>query len=391
MSFKTIKCSDIIDVRDGTHDSPKYLDKGYPLITSKNIMENSIDFENVNLISEEDYNKINMRSSVKNGDILMPMIGTVGNPVLVNTNEKFAIKNVALFKLSENSEIDGKYFYYLLMSDIVLKQLEKNKRGGTQSFVSLKNLRELKIPYIGIEKQKKIVSILDKSKGLIDKRKEQIKLLDELVKSRFIEMFGDPILNPRGWKKAKLNDVCFKITDGEHQNPEFIDRGIPMVMANNIRDTVDLKNCKYISQEDYNKFSKKCKPEIGDVLLVSRGATIGRCCENTEEKDFSLMGSVILLKNNKKIIESKFLVNWFKHGGIKKVIYTTSSASAQQAIYMKDLKEKNIILPPIEVQNQFADFVKQVDKLKFEMEKSLKELEDNFNSLMQKAFKGELF
>ena len=178
-------------------------------------------------------------------------------------------------------------------------------------------------------------------------------------------MFGDPITNPRGWKKSKLNNVCLKITDGEHKNPEFIVKGIPMVMANNIRGNVDLNNCKYISKEDYIKFSKKCNPEKGDILLVSRGATIGRCCENNKEENFALMGSVILIKNNKEIINSKFILNWFKHEGIKKIIYKTSSASAQQAIYMKDLREKKVIIPPIEIQNQFSDFVTQVDKLKF--------------------------
>lgn len=121
-----VKCSDIMDVRDGTHDSPKYItDGGFPLVTSKNIKNNIIDFENTNYISEEDYTKINQRSEVLNGNIIMPMIGTVGNPVLVNTNKKFAIKNVALFKLANNEKIDSKFFYYCLKSEHVLNQLSK--------------------------------------------------------------------------------------------------------------------------------------------------------------------------------------------------------------------------------------------------------------------------
>ena len=210
-------------------------------------------------------------------------------------------------------------------------------------------------------------------------------------KSQFIEMFGDPVLNPKEWQVNKISDICVKITDGEHQNPEFIEQGIPMIMANNVREGVDFSSCKFISQEDYEKFSRKCNPEYGDVLLVSRGATIGRCCKNTSQQQFSLMGSVILLKPHKGIIDSDYLVVWFKQDGIRRYIYQTSAASAQQAIYMKDLKMKNIMLPPIELQNEFSQFVQQVNKLKFEMEQSLTELENNFNSLMQKAFKGELF
>ena len=119
---------------------------------------------------------------------------------------------------------------------------------------------------------------------------------------------------------------------------------------------------------------------------MSRGATIGRCCENNIKEPFSLMGSVILLKNDKKIISSKFLVNWFRNDDVRKNIYTTSSASAQQAIYMKDLKEKEIIVPPLNLQNQFAIFVQQVDKLKVDIRKSLDETQVLLDSLMKKYF-----
>lgn len=387
MSFKTIKCSDIIDVRDGTHDSPKYLDKGYPLITSKNIMENSIDFENVNLISEEDYNKINMRSSVKNGDILMPMIGTVGNPVLVNTNEKFAIKNVALFKLSENSEIDGKYFYYLLMSDIVLKQLEKNKRGGTQSFVSLKNLRELKIPYIGIEKQKKIVSILDKSKGLIDKRKEQIKLLDELVKSRFMEMFGD------------IKDY---VTVSEYI--ESLTAGKSLAGESECQNKV--LNTGSVSYDYYDETQAKNLPldylpkdehlvNKGDVLIsrMNTAELVGATAYVWKSNDHIYIPDRLWKANFKSNVNPVFVWQLLIQRSTKEKIRRIASGTSgsMKNVSKSGLLGIEVIKVDIDKQNEFATFVKQVHKLKFEMEESLKELEDNFNSLMKKAFKGELF
>ena len=106
--WKTVILSNVSDVRDGTHDSPKYLDEGYPLITSKNLMKNGIiSFEDINLISEEDYNFINKRSKVNSGDILFGMIGTIGNPVIIGENSDFAIKNVALIK--EKSQLKNSY------------------------------------------------------------------------------------------------------------------------------------------------------------------------------------------------------------------------------------------------------------------------------------------
>ncbi|WP_304683268.1 restriction endonuclease subunit S, partial [uncultured Clostridium sp.] len=230
MNLRYVICSEIIDVRDGTHDSPKYIiDGGYPLITSKNINNNKIDFSNVNYISEEDYIKINQRSEVSNGDIIMPMIGTIGNPVIIDTDKKFAIKNVALFKLANNETILSKYFYYILKTQDIKRQLESNKRGGTQNFVSLKNIRDLKIPLIDILEQKKIVEILDKAQQLIDKRKKQIESLDELVKAQFIEMFGDPITNPKRWNTCELREGIKEIKYGTSTPPVFSEEGVPFV------------------------------------------------------------------------------------------------------------------------------------------------------------------
>lgn len=135
----------ICDVRDGTHDSPKYVSEGYPLITSKNIINGIVDFQNVNYISKEDLDSINKRSKVDNGDIIMPMIGTIGNPVIVNSDKEFAIKNVALIKFNENSLITNIFVRTLLESHYFEYVISQNKRGGTQKFISLGDIRKLKV------------------------------------------------------------------------------------------------------------------------------------------------------------------------------------------------------------------------------------------------------
>jgi type I restriction enzyme S subunit len=390
------KLEDVCEfIRNGANIKQSENAGGYPITRIETIANSFVDVERMGYANIEELEKYEDYLLVE-GDILMSHINSekhLGKTAIFENISEEVIHGMNLLCLRPDKEIVvPKYLNYYFNNIIFRNKLPKiTKKSVNQASFSVSDLKKIQIDLPLKSKQENIVQVLDKAKELIDKRKDQIKALDVLVKSRFIEMFGDPILNPKEWGKAKLGEVCFKITDGEHQNPEFVNSGIPMVMANNIRDKVDLTECKYISEENYMKFSKKCRPEVGDVLLVSRGATIGRCCENRETTTFSLMGSVILLKNNKDIVESKFLVNWFKNEGISKVIYTTSSASAQQAIYMKDLKEKSIILPPIKLQQQFAAFVNQVDKLKFAMEKSLEELENNFNSLMQKAFKGELF
>lgn len=176
--WKTEKLSEITDVRDGTHDSPKYIQKGYPLVTSKNIKDGEIDLTNVNYISEEDYEKINQRSKVDIGDIIMPMIGTIGNPVIVNVEPNFAIKNVALIKFYPDTCIINIYLKYLLDSHYLDFVLSKNRRGGTQKFLSLKNIRNMEIPVPPIKLQKDFTKVI---REINEKKKLLNKSLDEMV------------------------------------------------------------------------------------------------------------------------------------------------------------------------------------------------------------------
>ena len=395
MDRNMIKCSEIIDVRDGTHDSPKYQLEGYPLVTSKNIKNNEIDFTNVNYISKEDYKKINTRSSVDNGDILMPMIGTVGNPVLVQTTEKFAIKNVALFKLANNENVDCKYFYYLLNSNIVKNQLESNKRGGTQNFVSLNNIRGLMIPLFQREQQRYIATVLDKAQGLIDKRKSQIESLHELVKSQFIEMFGNTVINSKGWDIKNLgtlgyfkNGMNYKQSDSGF-NIKFL--GVGEFKYGNKIDSSNILPTLGLQEEPNEEYILK----KGDIVFVrSNGSKelVGRSIlvRKLEEKT-TYSGFCIRYRNQCEDLIPDFLIHLFADENFKKAFKNDSRGVNINNLNQQMLSSLKIIVPPLELQSEFADFVNQVDKLKFEMQKSLEEMENNFNSLMQRAFKGELF
>jgi type I restriction enzyme, S subunit len=171
------------DVRDGTHDTPKYVTpdiNSLPLVTSKDLFNGILSLEYTNHISSNDY-EIIKRSEVSYGDILMPMIGTVGGAVVVNTKASFAIKNIALFKYS--SKYNNKWLFYLLNSEIVSIQFDLNKTGGVQNFVSLGSLRNLIIFYPPLPEQLSIVQFLDHKTNRIDRfianRKKQIELLKE--------------------------------------------------------------------------------------------------------------------------------------------------------------------------------------------------------------------
>ena len=188
-NFSKMKLGKICDVRDGTHDSPKYQTVGYPLITSKNLTSGEIDFSNCNYIKEEDYKKINLRSEVTRGDIIMPMIGTIGNPIIVNTDIRFAIKNVALIKFNNNT-LQNIYVKYFLGSDYFDFSVLRNIRGGTQKFIALKDLRDLDILVPPLELQNQFASFvkeIDKSRSRIQK---SLEASQELFDSLMQEYFG---------------------------------------------------------------------------------------------------------------------------------------------------------------------------------------------------------
>ena len=157
---------EVFDIRDGTHDSPKYHDIGYPLVTSKNLKNGLIDLENVSLISEKDYNKINERSKVSIGDILFAMIGTIGNPVIIVDEPQFAIKNVALFKY--NNLINNKYLKYFLESPKTLNIMHSQAKGSTQKFVGLGYLRTFIFPVCPLNEQRLIVEEIEKRFAVAD-------------------------------------------------------------------------------------------------------------------------------------------------------------------------------------------------------------------------------
>ena len=176
-----VKLGNICDVRDGTHDSPKFVSKGYPLVTSKNVKSNTINFDDVDLISEEDYQKIIKRSGVDDGDIIMPMIGTIGNPIIVKKDRNFAIKNVALIKFAKNNIVVNYYVKNVLASDLFDDYIRKVSRGGTQKFISLGNIRDYLIPLPSLEIQKKLVAEAEKEQQIINSNKQLIEIYEQKI------------------------------------------------------------------------------------------------------------------------------------------------------------------------------------------------------------------
>jgi len=398
MSLEQVISSEVLDIRDGTHDSPKYIDSGYPLITSKNLKQGKIDFSDVNFISEDDYLAINKRSKVDKGDILYSMIGSIGNYAYVDKEPDYAIKNVALFKFT-NEKLYNKYFLHLINSTVIKRQIERTMKGGTQKFVSLKILRNLKIPLPPIDQQKKIAAILDAADGYRQKTKALITKYDELTQSLFLDMFGDTVSNPKGWETKTIVQLVKKQKYSLKRGP----------FGGALKKEIFVKD-GYLVYEQYhalnNDFSmaryfideKKYKELIGfavnpkDIIISCSGVYLGKLAiipENAREGIINQALLKVTLDESK--IRNDFFVFHFTQQNFKQKYFDSNrGAGVPNFPPMKVFKQFPFISPPIELQNKFAERVQAIEAQKTQTQASLAGAEDLFNSLLQKAFKGEL-
>ncbi|EAJ3930575.1 TPA: restriction endonuclease subunit S [Campylobacter jejuni] len=337
------------------------------------------------------------------GDLLVSNSMSFGKPVIVKL-QKGAIHDGWLL-LKEKINLNKEYFYYLFSSNFMYDFLSYQASGSTVKNLNIDKLKQIEIPLPPLKEQERIVGILDESFAKID---ESIKILeqdllnlDELMQSALQKAFNplndDTKENyqlPQGWEWKGLGEICF-ITDGTHKTPNYIETGIPFLSVKNIsKGFFDLSDVKYISLEEHNKLIKRAKPEFGDILICRIG-TLGKAIKISLEFEFSIFVSLGLLKPKVKIISDYlvyFLNSYFIEGWINnnKVGGGTHTAKLNLNI----LEKCPVALPTLKEQEQIAkhlDFVFEKTKaLKELYTKELKDYEELKQSLLNKAFKGEL-
>ena len=337
-------------------------------------------------ITSKAISECNMKIVPKN-TVVMSFKLSIGKTAILK-EDMYTNEAIANFPIKNNSLI-SEYLYYAIKT----LNFDNTDRAVMGATLNKAKLNELKIPYCEINKQKEIVEVLNKAQELIDKRKEQIEALDELVKSKFIEMFGDPVQNPLGWQLKPFLDSG-NCKNGMNFSATETGVELQYLGVGDFKDLSKIEDVNNLGKVSLNKMpSTEYLLQDGDIVFVrSNGnkALVGRCLAvypNGIPTTYS--GFCIRYRKTDKSLEIPYLLQVLKTDSMRKNM--AGRGANIQNLNQQILGELMIPIPPIELQNQFADFVKQVDKLKFEMEKSLKELEDNFNSLMQKAFKGELF
>lgn len=392
MKSATVALGDYIEQVRGISYKPdeisdKLLPDFIPILRAGNFDENGLNFNDLVYIHKS---KVKDEQLIRKGDILLA--ASSGSKDIVGKNVQFkddykgtfgAFCKVVRPKKYFIAEFVGKFFRTPYYRNVIRKSIQ----GANINNLRSEHIDDLRIPFLEVAEQRRIADLLSKAELLIAKRKESIALLDEYLKSVFLEMFGEA--NKSAFPVQKLNDVSKKITDGEHGTVARLENGKLYLMARNItvNNSIDLSEVAYISEEDHNKIFKRCNPETGDLMMVCVGATIGKVVlvpENMEP--FSLARSVALIKPDRNKVISQYLLWFFNSESGKRQIKNNTNESAQGGLYTGKLREINIPVPPLKLQNQFAQLVAKVETLKSHCGKSLIELDNIYRVLTQKVF-----
>ena len=349
-------------VKDGTHDSPKYHSEGYPLVTSKNLLKNgNLDLTNINLISKEDFDKINKRSKVDNGDILFGMIGTIGNPTIVNTSN-FAIKNVALIK--EEDKLKNNFLIHVLNSAIIEKQFYKLNAGGTQKFIALNLIRNLQVPVPSLEEQNKISKFL----GLIDNKIEFLEKTLSLYQK-----------HEQGIREGLFKNLDKKYGSLKLKEISSINKGNQLNKSNMI------ENGKYYvlnGGKEPSGYTDSWNVKENTITISEGGNSCGFVSFNNQK--FYCGGHCYYLNNISENINVMFLFYYLKFK--EKEIMKLRVGSGLPNIQKRDIENINILVPPSNTQRKIGDFLNNLN-IKIQLNKNELNLLNIFKKgLLQKMF-----
>ena len=389
MKIQKLKDICLTEITDGTHQTPTYSEYGYIFLSSKNVTTQKIDWDNVMFIPEKLHEELYKRVAPQIDDILLAKNGTTGVAAIVDRDIVFDIY-VSLALIRPNTEIVmPRYLLYAINNPVVKGYFDSSLKGIGVPNLHLKNIRETPIKIYDLETQKAIVEKLDKVCELISLRKQQLAKLDELVKARFWEMFGDLVVGDKiQTSKKKIGEIAsvtklagFEFTKyiqyKEHGDIIML-RGLNCKQGKLILDDV-----KWIDRETSDLLPRS-KLYYGDILMTYAG-TIGDVAMVDENDKYHLAPNVAKVSiNNKKAYNPIFLMYLFLYSN--DYIMRFASQVAQASINMEKIRNFEYYFPDVTFQNQFAAFVERVDQQKQTVQQSLEKLELMKKALMQEYF-----
>lgn len=359
-------------ITDGTHQTPEYCDKGGVIfLSSKDVTERKINWNDVRHIPDSLHEKLYKRLSPRKNDILLAKNGTTGVAAIVDRDDIFDVY-VSLAVLRPLDTIYPKYMLYAINSPVVKRQFDAGLKGIGVPNLHLGVIRETVINVADREEQEKICETLDKVATIIEQRKIELDELDNLIKARFVEMFGTLQDNQYGYDIVAIGNVCSLIKDGTHQTPiytENTEEGYKFLSSKDVLTRkIDWSDIKYIPADLHKKLYAVIKPQRNDILMSKNGVNYGVAAINDTDEIFDIYVSLALLRPT-EVINPVYFRCVINNPDTKRQFDGSIKGIGVPNLHLGEIKKTRILLPPIELQNQFADFVRQTDKSKFAEQK----------------------
>ncbi|WP_372635211.1 restriction endonuclease subunit S [Alcanivorax jadensis] len=332
-------------------------------------------------------------SKLSAGDIVFARTGaTTGKSYLIESCPDNAVFASYLIRLRLNNRADPSYISHFFQTQDYWSQVSKSSRGVAQPGVNASKLKSLEVPLPPLEEQKRIAKILDAADALRAKRRESLAQLDALLQSTFLDLFGDPVNNPRGWDVVKADELCSRITVGIVVKPAsyYRDKGVPAIRSLNIKENrIDLNDLVFFSPEDNEGKLAKTRLKANDIVLVRSGKP-GTAAVIPEELDGANSIDVLIATPNTEGVLPEYLSYYFNSSGGKQLALGEQRGQVQKHLNVKSLKSAPIPVPPLEIQKEFLRIVKSVSKQKLRMCAHSDSIDNLFMSIQKRAFSGEL-
>jgi type I restriction enzyme S subunit len=337
----------------------------------------------------------------ENDDVLLAKITPCfenGKIALAKINNKIGFGSTEFHVVrADKDKLDSKYLFHFLRRNNILFEGEKRMTGSAgQKRVPKAFLENLEIPLPPLPEQKRIAEVLDKADALREKRRLALQKLDTLLQSIFLEMFGDPVKNPKGWERKEIGKLNLFIADGNYSSKypkasEFVSSGVPFIRANNLRDgTVIGTDLRFISETKHKELKKGHLKEK-DLLITTRGeiGTVALVPANFE--DANINAQIVLFRCLDEQVNPAYLLCAFQNKKTKKMLEGYQTGTALKQLPVGRLEKFPILVPQSDLQKKFASIFFALQKQKKSLRNSEILFENLFQSLQQRAFKGELF
>ncbi|MCW8333030.1 restriction endonuclease subunit S [Vibrio paucivorans] len=400
MSYSLVQLSTVADVFNGkTPSKAQQRDKGFPVLKIKDVsakrkfrghFESFVD-ESVAFKSKDKFLKLN-DTLILNAAHNASHVGSKQYRAEIEVVGSLPTGEWLIARTKDEKSLDSVYLSFYLRSDFVRHQISLLVKG---IHLYPKDVARLNIPLPPLETQKQIAAVLEKADQLRKDCQQMEQELNSLAHSVFIDMFGDPVTNPKGWELESLGALCdFENGDRSSNYPskgDITETGKLFLSSADIgMGDFQIKSSKFISQEKFDSLSRgKC--QTGDVLMTLRGNGLGRCCVFDCEYDEGFINAqMVIIRPDAKKCSSRFLVEQLNCKPIFNQLLRLTSGSAQPQFSAADVKGFQVLIPPLSEQKKYHKVVDRIKRDVLRLRTQYYDYENLFSSLMQKAFKGEL-